>query len=647
MKLSLLNFFKRRHLTIAFAFAIGGVIYYLWQSLGYAHTLSTIVWDESMYLYKGFLFASGRYQPFQDYGPWTSHPPLAFLVPGYVQAWFGPGMGTGRYFAVFLGVASLVGTWIAANRLAGRWWAAAAVWAVALNPTWVKIMSQTFSQGLVNFFFVWMLVLVVGKTPKLWELSLGAILAAFAGMTRINVLPALFIYLIYVFWQFGKDTGLKVALAGILPVVVIHALYWPEILKLWAYWIPPGLFPSIGDFRSPWREVFVPPDFSWWPLTAWITDRTHLVWKAIQSFDVGIRSNFLPAIGVLAALLLWPRRADWKSGYRFRLSVFLVAQYLILLLVHVWAALGGHTCGFVCFSGYFAFFNLFGLLAIVATFSSWKPVLPPWRQFLVVLLILIVGAGLNPNWLIKALEAPFPRVKDLRILPGESILWVLLENKFHWDYNNFKIGYFENLASIRWLDGVFLVIILSLLALLLIKNLKSTRAHYGSFVVKIGLVFALILSPVSSLGGRMFFARCDDDVIASHEQVGSQLNSVIPPGSLVYWDVKANMLLLYLPGVETFTPQLNHIFTQVRTGEKLDLDLLYRFNWWNNELGEQWIQQADYILVENRFFGKAWQPRVENGELEVIFTSSPAESCRGDDSRIVVLQKTSPPLSPE
>lgn len=640
MKQFLQNLYKRHHVLITFAFAFYGVVYYLWQSWGYAHTLTTIVWDESMYLFKGFLFASGRYQPYQDYGPWTSHPPLAFTIPGYVQTWFGPGMRTGRYFAVVLGAAFLIGLWIAANRLGGRWWAGAAVWAVALNPSWVKILSQTFSQGLVNFFFVWMLVIVVGKAPKVWELSLAAVLAAFAGMTRINVLPGLFIYLIYVFWQYGKKTGLKVAMAGILTVFVIHALYWPEILKLWAYWIPSNLFPSIADFRSPWREVFVPDDFSWRPLSAWLTDRTHLVWKAIESLDVGIRGNFLPAVGVLAALLLWPRRAGWKSDQRYRLSVFLTAEYLILLAVHLWAALGGHTCRFVCLPGYMMFFNIFGLLVIVATFSSWKREIGRWRQVLVGLAVLVIGAGLSPNWLIGILETPFPRIKDLRILPGESSLWVLINNKFNFDYDNFKTGYFDNLFYTRWLDGIFLLILLSLLTFGAIRLLKTHRAIFGNYVVSIGLVFAVILSPAANLGGRMYFERCESDVITSHEQVGAQLRNVISPGSLVYWDVKANMLLLYLPGVETFTPQLNHIFTKVTTGEELDLDLLYRFHWWNNELGEQWIQQADYIAVENRFLNETWLERLENGELKVVFRSSPVEGCRGNGSRIIILEKT-------
>src|SRR3990172_8033653 len=79
---------------------LGGLAY-LSQSLVYAHTQFSLL-DEGAYLYKGYLFATGQYRLYQDYGPWTNHMPLAFLIPGYVQVLFGPGLRTGRYLAVGL-----------------------------------------------------------------------------------------------------------------------------------------------------------------------------------------------------------------------------------------------------------------------------------------------------------------------------------------------------------------------------------------------------------------------------------------------------------------------------------------------------------------------------------------------------------------
>ena len=84
--------------------ALSGGIAYSIQSWIYTHTLPSVL-DEGNYLYKGYLFVSGEYQPYQDYGVWTNHMPLSFLIPGWVQVWFGPGLRTGRYFAVFLGTA--------------------------------------------------------------------------------------------------------------------------------------------------------------------------------------------------------------------------------------------------------------------------------------------------------------------------------------------------------------------------------------------------------------------------------------------------------------------------------------------------------------------------------------------------------------
>ena len=110
-----------------------GVLLYVLQSSLYIHQIIPTL-DEGGYLYKGYLFATGVYKPYQDFGPLTNKMPLSFLIPGWVQAVFGPGLRSGRYFAIFLGVLMLLGLWLAVRRLSGHWWAAAVVWAVAIDP---------------------------------------------------------------------------------------------------------------------------------------------------------------------------------------------------------------------------------------------------------------------------------------------------------------------------------------------------------------------------------------------------------------------------------------------------------------------------------------------------------------------------------
>jgi hypothetical protein len=80
-------------LPYALAFA-GGFVYIL-HALLIAHTKTSFL-DEGLYLYKGYLFVNGLQTPFADYGVWTNHAILSFLIPGYIQKLFGPGLQTGR-----------------------------------------------------------------------------------------------------------------------------------------------------------------------------------------------------------------------------------------------------------------------------------------------------------------------------------------------------------------------------------------------------------------------------------------------------------------------------------------------------------------------------------------------------------------------
>jgi len=108
----------------AILLAFAGVVLYSTLSISYAFIqISTI--DEGLYQYKGYLFATGAYHPFQPYGPRTQYGPLAYLIPGYVQRLFGPSLLTGRLFGVLTGILAIVGLWLVARRLAGNWWGAA------------------------------------------------------------------------------------------------------------------------------------------------------------------------------------------------------------------------------------------------------------------------------------------------------------------------------------------------------------------------------------------------------------------------------------------------------------------------------------------------------------------------------------------
>lgn len=149
----------------AFVFAI--------QTWSYIHFQDSIL-DEGNYLVKGLLFVRGQLTPYQDYGPWSNHMPLSFIIPGAVLDWFDPSLRTGRYLAFLLGLLMLLGLWIVARRWGGNWWAAFAVWTMALNPAVLKIYSTMTSQVLVACMLAWVLVLVLAEERSLWQLLMWA-----------------------------------------------------------------------------------------------------------------------------------------------------------------------------------------------------------------------------------------------------------------------------------------------------------------------------------------------------------------------------------------------------------------------------------------------------------------------------------------
>lgn len=132
------HFLQKNQVWFAILLALAGGGYYAWQAWGMVNSLSSFVLDESLYIYKGFLFAAGKYQPFQDYGPLTNHMPLSFVIPGYIQVWFGPSLRAARYFVFITGILTVIGLFIAAARVGGYWWGALAVWVVAGFPVVIE-----------------------------------------------------------------------------------------------------------------------------------------------------------------------------------------------------------------------------------------------------------------------------------------------------------------------------------------------------------------------------------------------------------------------------------------------------------------------------------------------------------------------------
>ncbi len=591
--------------------AILGALLYLIQAWHYAHTTIPGL-DEGSYLFKGYLYLHGVYKPFEPYGPLTNKAPLAFLIPGFAQYIFGAGLRTGRFFAVFLGLLAVLGTWITARRWAGKWLAAASVWVFALSPMVIKIHAITASEVIIACMLAWMCVFVLAEERSLWQIVLGSMFGAFAVLTRQNMIVVLPLLVLYVFWQHGKQKGIASFMTGAVVFLALHIYYWPNILTIWAPWLPENLTPFLDPFRLPQGATPV-----------W--DPSIDFWNRMVAFFQGIRYHFIPVIGSVFALMLWSHPRDWKTAPAMRAAIFLALTYFTLFAMHAWAAVASqyesYSCVY-CFTPYLTFFDPLGIiLSGIAISASWNRKPSRAIQILAILLILVLSVGIGfssfDNIGRALLDLPVPRMRDGQFLPGTTTLVEFITNKFGAELVVIK----RYLASALGLLGGIAVLLIAIVILRRMKDVQN-RPGFAFVLSNVFLVLGLALSPALHAGGSR--ADCEQDLLVANEQLGAHLASVIPADSLVYWDGGLSFApMAYIPQARIFPPQINDGYS-FRIGG--DADTLARFSYWNNELKNQWIASADVFIIEARRYS-IWKDFLNPQEFEEYEKMLTAPSC--------------------
>jgi hypothetical protein len=475
---------------------------------------------------------------------------------------------------------------------------------MVLTPTSAKIYSMAISEGLIACLLVWVMFLTLGEKRRLWQLVLGSILAGLILMIRINLLPLLPLLCLYIFWQNGWKSALWATLACVITVFIGHALYWPNILRLWAYWLPESITPFLSTWRPPSDAL------PFWNPTITFNDR-------LNSLIDGFYYFYIPMFGALTALVLWPRKLSWKSPAQYRIAVFLALLFFSLLILHAWASLSQNYCVY-CFPIYTSFYVSLGLLLVVITVANWEPRLDHWRQIISGLAIIIGFSILGfilipPSFIEMVMKLPVPRIRSLHILPGKAELWQVLSNKFHLDLG---ITFFPVFIPI--LFGVLCFGIGLLIIWLLPRLIKqiSTKTS-GEVRILIFLVFiGWILSLITFV--RTGYARydCDADVIAADESAGKALQNVIQPQAQIFWRGISPTTLLHLPEAKIYPAQLNGDYSFRLNGEPDDL---LRYGWWNESLGLNWVKDANYVIVAQKYFQSWLKDALESGNYQEIF----------------------------
>lgn len=603
---------------------IAGLAWFAAQSWYYANTLDSIG-DEGSYLYKGYLFARGDYEPFQEYTFWTNKAPLSFLIPGYIQLWFGPSLQVGRMFAVFLAVLMMIAIWITANRLGGRVWGALAVWVFALSFAQISVYSEAVSQGLVACMLAWMFVLTLGGDRPLWQLVLGSALAVLIVMTRQNMVVVPLLLVAYIFWQYGKRAGWWAFGTSAALFLLFHLLYWPGIWQIWAPWLPPSLTPFLDPFRV--NAQLSETDF--------VFEATTL--SRLRSLATGLHDHYFILLGSVSALIFWPRREGWRSTAHFKMAVFLGTTFFLLFVMHTLASLPTDYCVH-CFSAYHAFYSTAGFFFILVVFSNGLQG-SPRRLILLVPTLLIFAAALGlyyyqrwGDWLLSNVQVP----RLNRLIRQAEFSTVSLRDVLTHTFalsNDIQ----RRVASVG--AGIFIGVLLILLLWVLyrLSTRKEGWARYS--LVNVILAGALLVGTLlpAALRTPAGEAACAYRFLTYYEEAGRTLADLVPAGSLVYWRGSGRHLafMLYLDDVELFLPQI-HAGGGYAVGET---DELLRFGLFNEELDLQWRESADILMVWDTYLTKEFQAFLDQSTYEeVAFDMGNLARC---EDPLYVFRKTS------
>jgi hypothetical protein len=450
----------------------------------------------------------------------------------------------------------------------------------------------------------WMFVLTLGENRPLWQLLLGSALAVLIVMTRQNmaVVPALLVG--YIFWQYGSKAGwLSLGISAVL-FIAFHLIYWPGILQIWVPWLPRSLTPFWDQYRV--SAQLTQTDF--------IFDASTL--SRLQSLATGLHDHFFIFLGSLSALILWPKRAAWKSSSQFKMAVFLGLMFLILFLMHTLASLPTDYCVH-CFSGYQTFYSTAGLFFIIVVFAN-GPAVSKWRLSILIVAVLLFAASLGlyyyqnwGEWLLEHIRVP----RLNRMLRQGEFATIPLKDILTYTFG-LSTELQKRIAPVA--AGLFLGLLLIILAWVFhrffLQKKWAGKYPLANILLSCCLLVGTLLPVLRN--ERPGEEGCSNSFLTYYEEAGKEFSNLLTPGSVVYWRGSGRHLafMLYVHDVKLFLPQI-HAGGGYVVGES---EHLLRMGLYNEELDKQWRESADILVFWPTYVTKEVQAFLDQPGYERI-----------------------------
>jgi hypothetical protein len=278
------------------------------------------------------------------------------------------------------------------------------------------------------------------------------------------------------------------------------------------------------------------------------------------------------------------------------------------MAMHAWAALGNDYCTF-CFSGYLAFFNPLAILVVILLIPAWDLKTRPWWRFLSAAvtgsLLALIGYGNFEDFydsknfsevLDFFFKLPLPWLRNGRLTFGDTLLWQVLANKFGLTFEQVRLEVLPMLIPAVLALAIFAATLIAVFILVRLPFIKKRQISFASLLLLVVLTAGIFLSPTPWLGGGFYTYDCRPGIVNEIEEAGQQLRELIPAGSSIYWRTNRMpiIMLTYLDSPNLFPPQLNGSYSFLNGG---DSQQLARYGFWNQELSDQWLAQADYAFI--------------------------------------------------
>ena len=314
---------------------------------------------------------------------------------------------------------------------------------------------------------------------------------------------------------------------------------------------------------------------------------------------LSVYSIFWAAAGALAAGLLyaWRRKAAKTDNFRWRAAAGLASLTWGVLLMHLWVTIGKQSTLMFNLPAYFGFFAPLVLVAFGLAFETTAlredqhPLLAGAIWFSA---LIPTSAGIfRQHKLVRCLYYQALHTLHLGSLHKETLfaLAAFLIALWAWRGAPGKARLARFLTSPRRATAA------SLAALTLFSPTALFSAGFKPYDCytpppehkTLGNCLAEFLSVND-------YRHPGLDTPQRQAEIGTQLSAVFHPNAKVYWEgPEAVTPLLYIPyPIETFPAQYNAPFNYHRGGSA---DALERFGYWNETLAQQWLQEADFIVV--------------------------------------------------